>query len=161
MKKKLMSIALVAALISAGLLILVGNAFAEIGTSAKAAPCIEANIHSMKDTPIISLSSNPMTSYSKVMKFDDVKGKLIDAKNKGIIGNERHFFDKRALERSITPRDIGEVVDTCEVLEEQIQKTYPKLRYKIKGVTSSGRELILIVAITKGGYLYVKTGWEV
>ena len=113
------------------------------------------------DKLIISLSSNPVTFYSKDMKLEEAKRKLIDAKNKGIIGNERHFFDKRALERGITPREIGEVIDSCEVLEEQIQKMYPRLRYKIKGITSSGRELMLIVAVTKDGYLYVKTGWEV
>ncbi len=160
MKKKLVSIILVAMLVSAGLFIFVGNAVAEIGTHAKAVPCVEANIQSMSNTPIISLSSNPLTFYSKDMKLEEVKRKLIDAKNKGIIGSERHFFDRRALERSIAPRDVGEVVDSCEILEEQMQKVYPKLRYKIKGLTGSGRELILIVAVTKEGYLYVKTGWE-
>lgn len=162
MKKKL-AFMLVAVLISAGLLVLVGNAVADMGIFAKAATCIKINTRSMNNISnyIISLSSNPMTSYSEDMKFDDVRRKLIDAKNKGLVGNERHFFDKRALERSIAPRDIGEVVDSCEVLEEQIQKAYPKLHYKIKGMTGSGRELILIVAITKDGYLYVKTGWEI
>ena len=93
MKNKLASVVMVAVLVSAGLLIVVGSAVADIGTSTKAVLCIEANTHSMNDTPIISLSSKPMTSYSKVMKFDTVKRKLMDAKNKGIIGNERHFFD--------------------------------------------------------------------
>jgi methylthioribose-1-phosphate isomerase len=159
MKNKLAFVLL--ALVSAELLILVRNAVAEVGTFAKAVPCVEANIHFMTATPILSLSSNPTTSYSKDMKLEEAKRKLIDAKNKGIIGNERHFFDRRALERSITPREVGEVIDSCKILEEQIQKTYPKLRYKIKGITSRGRELILIVAVTKEGYLYVKTGWEV
>ena len=45
-------------------------------------PCVEANIQPMSNTPIISLSSNPMTFYSKVMKLEEVKRKLIDAKNK-------------------------------------------------------------------------------
>jgi len=139
---------------------ILGNAVAEIVSYSRAACCIEVNTHSTKNY-IISLSPTISSSSSKVMKFDNVKRKLTDAKNKGIIGNERHFFDKRALERSITPRDIGEVIDSCEILEEQIQKGYPKLRYKIKGITSSGRELILIVAVTKEGYLYVKTGWVV
>ena len=47
MKKKLVSIILVAMLVSAGLFIFVGNAVAEIGTHAKAVPCVEANIQSM------------------------------------------------------------------------------------------------------------------
>ena len=161
MKKKLASIVLVAMLVSVELLLLVGNALANVETSTKTAVCIE--VHSSNNTPnnIISLSSSSVTSYVRVMKFDNVKRKLIDAKNKGIVGNERHFFDKRALERSITPGDIGEVVDTGEILEEQLQNVHPKLRYKIRGITSSGRELILIVAVTKEGYLYVKTGWGV
>lgn len=99
-------------------------------------------------------------TYSKDMKFGSVKRKLIDAKNKGIVGTQRHFFDKRALERDITPREIGEVIDYCVVLEEQNHDKYPKLRYKIKGETSFGKKLMLIVSITKEGYLYVKTGWE-
>lgn len=158
MKKKLASILVVK---FAGLLLFVGNAVAEIGTYSRAACCIEVNTHSTNNTPNYIISLSPITFSSKVMKFDNVKRKLIDAKSKGIIGNERHFFDRRALERSITPRDIGELIDSCEILEEQIQKRYPKFRYKIKGTTSSGRELILIVAVTKEGYLYVKTGWEV
>jgi len=153
----------VAILAGVGLLILVGDALADVGTSTKAALGIEFSSYSTNNLSnhAISLSSNPMTPYLEVMKGEEAKRKLIDAKNKGIIGNERHFFAKRALERCITPREIGDVVDKCEVLEEQVQKSYPRLSYKIRGITSSGRELTLIVAITKEGYLYVKTGWEV
>ena len=85
-------------------------------------------------------------TYSKDMKFGSVKRKLIDAKNRGIVGTQRHFFDKRALERDITPREIGEVIDSCVLLEEQNHDKYPKLRYKIKGETSFGKKLMLVVS---------------